>query len=154
LLTLKLLVRCGFSPYPRQIRPTLEPETPISRAILLRDQCVAPAGFDCVVLANTRAIISGEIELLQPMVEAIEDLSGQRPGELLADAGYRSDSNLQYLESEAEPEKQIDAYVATVRQKHSEVPAACPRVDRMRRKLKAKVGAAIYGPRCASRTTF
>jgi hypothetical protein len=88
------------------------------------------------------------------MVEAIEDLSGQRPGELLADAGYRSDSNLQYLESEAEPEKQIDAYVATVRQKHSEVPAACPRVDRMRRKLKAKVGAAIYGPRCASRTTF
>jgi transposase len=95
-------------------------------------------------------------EQLQPMVRVIEEQSGQRPDELLADAGYCSDSNLQYLESEAEPEKRIGAYVATDRQKHSEEPAACPRgplpngatrVDRMRRKLRTKVGAAIYARR-------
>jgi len=97
-------------------------------------------------------------EQVQPMVQAIEEQSGQLPAELLADAGYCSDSNLQYLESEAEPEKQIDAYVATGRQKHSEAPAECPRgplpqgatrVDRMRRKLQTKAGAAIYARRKA-----
>jgi hypothetical protein len=33
------------------MRPTLESEIPISRAILLRDQCVAPAGLLCVVFS-------------------------------------------------------------------------------------------------------
>ena len=66
-------------------------------------------------------------EQVQPMVQAIEEQSGQRPEELLVDAGYCSESNLEYLESEAEPEKQIEAYVATGRQKHSEAPAQCPR---------------------------
>jgi transposase len=97
-------------------------------------------------------------EQMRPMVEAIEDQSGQRPDELLADAGYCSDSNLEYLESEAEPEKRIDAYVATGRQKHSEAPADCPRgplptgstrVDRMRRKLQTKTGKAVYARRKA-----
>lgn len=97
-------------------------------------------------------------EQVQPMVETIEEQSGQLPAELLADAGYCSDSNLEYLESEAEPEKQIEAYVATGRQKHSEAPAECPRgplpqgatrVDRMRRKLQTKGGAAIYARRKA-----
>lgn len=97
-------------------------------------------------------------EQVRPMVEAIEEQSGQLPAELLADAGYCSDSNLEYLESEAEPEKQIEAYVATGRQKHSEAPADCPRgplpkgstrVDRMRRKLQTKAGAAVYARRKA-----
>lgn len=97
-------------------------------------------------------------EQLQPMVQVIEEQSGQRPGEVLADAGYCSDSNLEYLQSEAEPEKQIDAYVATGRQKHSEAPAKCPRgplpkeaarVDRMRRKLQTKAGKAVYARRKA-----
>lgn len=97
-------------------------------------------------------------EQVQPMVQAIEEQSGQLPAEILADAGYCSDSNLEYLESEAEPEKQIDAYVATGRQKHSEAPVDCPRgplpkgstrVDRMRRKLQTKVGAAVYARRKA-----
>jgi transposase len=97
-------------------------------------------------------------EQVQPMVQAIEEQSGQRPEELLVDAGYCSESNLEYLESEAEPEKQIEAYVATGRQKHSEAPAQCPRgplptgatrVDRMRRKLETKAGKAVYARRKA-----
>jgi hypothetical protein len=63
-------------------------------------------------------------EQMRPMVEAIEEQSGQRPDELLADAGYCSDRKLEYLESEAEPEKRIDAYIATGRQKHSEAPVS------------------------------
>jgi len=97
-------------------------------------------------------------EQLQPMVQAIEEQSGQLPDELLADAGYCSESNLEYLESAAEPEKQIDAYVATGRQKHSEADAKCPRgplpeeatrTDRMRRKLQTKAGKAVYARRKA-----
>jgi transposase len=95
-------------------------------------------------------------EQLQPMVQAIEEQSGQLPVELLVDAGYCSESNLEYLESEAEPERKIDAYVATGRQKHSEPAGECPRgplpkgasrTDRMRRKLQTKTGKAIYARR-------
>ena len=95
---------------------------------------------------------------VQPLAAAIEEQSGQLPAELLADAGYCSDSNLEYLESEAEPEKQINAYVATGRQKHSEAPAECPRgplptgatrIDQMRRKLQTKAGKSVYARRKA-----
>jgi len=97
-------------------------------------------------------------EQVQPMVQAIEEQSGQLPDELLADTGYCSDSNLAYLESAAEPNKQIDAYIATERQKHSEAAAQCPRgplpegatrTDRMRRKLQTKAGKAVYARRKA-----
>ena len=97
-------------------------------------------------------------EQLQPMVQAIEEQSGQLPTEVLADAGYCSESNLESLESEAEPEKRIEAYVATGRQKHSEPDAECPRgplpkgatrTHRMRRKLQTKAGKAIYARRKA-----
>jgi hypothetical protein len=97
-------------------------------------------------------------EQLQPMVQAIEEQSGQLPTEVLADAGYCSESNLESLESEAEPEKRIEAYVATGRQKHSEPAAECSRgplpkgatrTDRMRRKLQTKAGKAIYARRKA-----
>jgi hypothetical protein len=51
LLTLKLATRCGFKPCERQIRPTLDSEMPASRAMVLRDQCVALAGLLCVVFS-------------------------------------------------------------------------------------------------------
>ena len=97
-------------------------------------------------------------EQVQPMVEVIEQQSGQRPEELLADSGYCSEKNLEYLEAAAEPEKRIEAYLATGRQKHGEALPACPRgplpkgvtrVDRMKRKLQTKAGAAIYAARKA-----
>ena len=97
-------------------------------------------------------------EQVQPMVEVIEQQSGQRPEELLADSGYCSGKNLEYLEAAAEPEKRIEAYLATGRQKHGEALPACPRgplpkgvtrVDRMKRKLQTKAGAAIYAARKA-----
>jgi transposase len=85
-----------------------------------------------------------------PMVEAIEQQAGRRPEELLADSGYCSDKNLEHLVNQG-----IDAYVATERKKHGEkknckhgpLPNGANRVDRMRRKLQTKAGAAIYAAR-------
>lgn len=93
---------------------------------------------------------------LQPMVEAIEQQSGQRPDALLADNGYCSDENLAYLESAEQPERKIEGFVATGKQKHGEHRLPCPRgplpkgatrVEKMKRKLKTKVGKAIYAAR-------
>jgi hypothetical protein len=95
-------------------------------------------------------------EQVQPMVEVIEQQCGQRPEQLLADSGYCSEENLEALDSAEEPEKRIEAYIATGRQKHGEKKAPCPRgplpqgatrVDRMRRKLQTQAGAAVYAAR-------
>jgi transposase len=97
-------------------------------------------------------------EQLMPMVEVIEQQSGQRPEEILADSGYCSEKNLEALESAGQPEQQIIGYIATERVKHGEYREPCPRgplpqgatrVDRMRRKLKTKVGKAVYAARKA-----
>jgi transposase len=88
-----------------------------------------------------------------PMVEAIKEQAGQTPTQLLADNGYCSDENLKLLEN-----KTIDIYIAAGRQKHREKPVRCKRgplpngstnVDKMRRKLQTKAGAAIYAARKA-----
>jgi transposase len=95
-------------------------------------------------------------EQLQPMVEVIEEQSGQRPEALLADSGYCSEENLKYLEAGDEPEKKIEGYIATGRQEHGAyhtpckrgpLPKGATRVDRMRRKLQTKVGKAVYAAR-------
>jgi hypothetical protein len=95
-------------------------------------------------------------EQLQPMVEAIEQQSGQRPTAILADSGYCSEANLAYLESAEQPERQIPAYVATGKQKHGEYHQPCKRgplragatrVDEMTRKLQTQAGKAVYAAR-------
>lgn len=96
-------------------------------------------------------------EQVEPMVQAIEAQSGQRPEEMLADNGYCSEKNLEYLESAKKPEKKIEAYIATGRQKHGErwvsprgpLPQGATRVERMKRKLQTQAGAAIYAARKA-----
>ena len=93
---------------------------------------------------------------VEPMVAAMEQQSGQRPEEILADNGYCSENNLEYLESADQPEQKIEGFIATGKQKHGEHRQPCPRgplppgatrVDRMRRKLKTQAGAAVYALR-------
>src|SRR3979490_1818724 len=95
---------------------------------------------------------------LEPMVEAIEQQSGQRPEAILADSGYCSEENLAYLESADQPERKIDGFIATGKQKHGEhrlpckrgpLPKDATRVERMKRKLQTKAGAAVYAARKA-----
>jgi transposase len=96
-------------------------------------------------------------EQVEPMVQAIEAQSGQRPTEMLADNGYCSEKNLEYLESAQQPTKKIAAYLATGRQQHGErrvsprgpLPHGATRVERMKRKLQTQAGAAIYAARKA-----
>jgi hypothetical protein len=61
------------------------------------------------------------------MVETIEQQSGQRPKAILADNGYCSDKNLEYLDSGDHPARKIEGYIATGKQKHGEHRRACPR---------------------------
>jgi transposase len=96
-------------------------------------------------------------EQVVPMIEILETQSGQRPEAILADSGYCSEKNLEQLESTEEPDRSIEAYIATGRQKHGERPVAArgplpkgaTRVEKMRRKLQTKAGAAIYAARKA-----
>jgi hypothetical protein len=102
---------------------------------------------------------------LEPMVEAIEQQSGQRPEAILADSGYCcSEENLAYLESAAQPERKIDGFLATGKQKHGEHRLPCKRgplpkdatkVDRMKGKRQTKVGKAVYaGRQCIVEAVF
>jgi transposase len=93
---------------------------------------------------------------LVPMVELIEQQSGQRPEAVLADNGYCSEQNLEHLESAEQPELRIEGFIATGKHKHGEhrlpakrgpLPKGATRVERMKRKLQTKVGKAVYAAR-------
>ncbi len=86
-----------------------------------------------------------------PLIEAIEEQSGQKPEEVLADSGYCSDENLKYL-----AKRKLEGFVATEKQKHGQrnqpckrgpLPKGASRVERMERKLSTQVGAAVYATR-------
>jgi transposase len=103
-----------------------------------------------LIVAQAVTQEANDKQQVAPMVETIERQSGQKPEQLLADSGYCSEQNLEHLEKQ-----EIDAYVATERQKHGEkkacnrgpLPQGAKRVDRMRRKLQTKTGAATYAGR-------
>jgi transposase len=88
---------------------------------------------------------------LLPMIDTVQQQSGQEVSEALADSGYCSEENLR-----AARKKNVNLYVATGKQKHNQAPQPCPRgpipqaatlVDRMKRKLATKAGRAIYALR-------
>jgi transposase len=111
-----------------------------------------------LIVGQTVTQAANDKEQLIPMLATMEEQSGQRPDDVLADSGYCSEKNLEALDSEENPERRIDGYIATERQKHDEYKESCPkgplpkgatRVDRMRRKLKTKAGKAVYAARKA-----
>ena len=110
-----------------------------------------------LIVGQTVSQAANDKQQVVPMVESIEAQSGQRPEVILADSGYCSEQNLEYLESAEEPRQRIEAYIATERQKHGErpiarrgpLPKAATRVERMKRKLQTRGGAAIYAARKA-----
>jgi transposase len=111
-----------------------------------------------LIVGQTVTQAANDKEQLIPMLATMAEQSGQRPDDVLADSGYCSEKNLEALDSEENPERRIDGYVATERQKHDEYKASCPkgplpkgatRVDRMRRKLKTQAGKAVYAARKA-----
>src|SRR5271163_198640 len=88
---------------------------------------------------------------LVPLVETIEQQSGQKPQGVVVDSGYCSEENLKYLD-----QRRIEGFVATEKQKHARrnesckpgpLPIGASRVARMERKLQGKVAAAVYATR-------
>jgi transposase len=109
-----------------------------------------------LIVGQTVTQATNDKEQLIPMLATIEEQSGQRPVDVLADSGYCSEKNLEHLDSEQKPERRVIGYIATERQKHDEYKQPCPRgrlpkgatrVDRMKRKLKTKAGKAVYAAR-------
>jgi transposase len=105
-----------------------------------------------LIVGQTVTEASNDKRQLQPMVELIEQQSGQRPEAILADNGYCSEANLEFLASEDRPE----GFIATGKQKHGEhrlpakhgpLPKGATLVDRMKRKLQTKVGKSVYAAR-------
>ncbi len=109
-----------------------------------------------LIVGQTVTQAANDKEQLIPALAIIEEQSGQRPDEVLADSGYCSEKNLEQLDSEESPERRVIGYIATERQKHDEYKEPCPRgplpkgatrVDRMKRKLKTEAGKAVYAAR-------
>jgi transposase len=104
-----------------------------------------------LIVGQTVTEAANDKKQLMPMVELIEQQSGQRPDAILADNGYCSEENLGHL-----PERKVEGFIATGKQKHGEhrlpakrgpLPKGATKVDRMKRKLQTKVGKAVYAAR-------
>src|SRR6202521_2152426 len=104
-----------------------------------------------LIVGQTVTQAANDKEQMKPVVEVIQEQSGQKPGEVVSDSGYCSDANLGYLESE-----EIEGFVAVDRESYRDREKPCPRgplpkgatrVDRMLRNLQTKKGAAIYSTR-------
>jgi transposase len=104
-----------------------------------------------LIVGQTVTPAANDKQQVVPLVEAIQEQSGQKPEEVLADSGYCSEKNLHYL-----TQKKIEGFVATEKQKHNQrrepcqrgpLPAGATRVERMQRKLETKDGAAVYATR-------
>ena len=113
-------------------------------------QIAVEPNFQWIVGQRVTPAVNDKQQMV-PMVEAIRQQSGQKPEEVLTDSGYCSELNLKYLEK-----KKIEGFVATGRESHGDQKQPCPRgplpqgatrVDRMRRKLQTKAGAAVYATR-------
>jgi transposase len=108
-----------------------------------------------IILAADVTDNSSDRKQLQPQVQQVEQNTGRKPGICSADAGYFSENNLEYLESE-----KINALIPPDKIKHSEwrakvryygpIPKNASRAYRMRRILTTKQGRALYKHRMTS----
>ena len=109
------------------------------------------AAVDCssqVIVAADVTQQANDKQQLVPMVNRIEDNLGEIPDSVLADAGYFSEDNVEFLTRNF-----IEPFIPRNRVKHTDPPQAAPRgripndtsvVDRMLRKLKTKAGKETY----------
>ncbi|MGB9825642.1 MAG: IS1182 family transposase [Desulfofundulus sp.] len=131
---------------------------PESRIMKNADKAFVQA-YNCqaVVDAKNQIVVAADVtnqaadsQHLPMMMEETKENTGRYPKELSADAGYFSETNLQWLKGK------IDAYIPGERIKHNEKPEPAPKgripvdlplPERMRRKLRTKIGQAKYALR-------
>jgi len=100
-----------------------------------------------IIVATSLSTHATDVGALPGIVDAIETNTGERPGAVLADAGYISDDNLAHLERQG-----IDAYIAIGRDRHGSPPPApteepgpdISRREAMAHKLRTPAGQAVY----------
>jgi len=148
--------------------PSGQPDSKKQRNFTDPDSRIMPAsgskdfiqGYNCqaAVDGKTQVIVATGVtqetndkQQVEPLIEKTEENSGDKlPKVVSADAGYFSETNCNIL-----ADKEIEAYVATGKQKHGEVPLQ-PRgripnnatvKERMARKLRTIKGRATYSLR-------
>ena len=111
-----------------------------------------------MIVVNELNNVAVDVEQLRPMIERTRTTMGALPGEVLVDAGYCSNKNLEYVQTiEDEGGGQAEFFIATGRQKHGDVPvepqgalpAHASLRERMARKLKTVAGKKVYARRKA-----
>ena len=119
----------------------------------------APAAVESrwqLLVGRTVTPAANDQEQRLPLVEAVEQQSGQRPAEVLADSGDCAEKNLASWEAPEKPAQKSDASSATKKQQHGQraapaprgpLPRAATRVERMQRQRRTKAGAKIYAQR-------
>jgi hypothetical protein len=97
-----------------------------------------------LIIAASVTQRASDVGELERMLDAIEGNVGEKPARILADTGYRSESNLRMLE-----ERGIDGYVAMGREGAGSKPIGTDKVAtwRMARKLQTKRGRKYYAKR-------
>lgn len=147
----------GAKPEPKAQRNFTDPESKIMKGsdgfIQGYNAQVAVDERSQVIVAQHVTTKANDVEQLQEVVEKIEENLNERPKVVLADAGYYSDANNEYLR-----EQGIEGYLATGRQKHGQpiersargrIPQGLSLRDRMRRKLQTLAGQKNYARRKA-----
>jgi hypothetical protein len=106
---------------------------------------------DQFIVAQRVTQASTDNESLRPMVDAVQQQCGEKPGKVVADSGYYSNANAKAME-----EQSIDAYLpdsnlaaALNKGKRVKGRACAPEMKRMRSKLKTREGRAVYAKRKA-----
>lgn len=144
-------------PAPKAQRNFTDPESRIMKTADGFQQCynaqvAVTVGSQFVVAADV-VTAGNDKQQLQPMVAQVVANVGDPDG-VIADSGYFSEANVQALEHWAE--RRIEAHIAVGRDRHGapppgpprgRIPAALSPADRMRRRLRTKVGRALYAQR-------
>jgi len=138
----------GEPPEKRQDNFT-DPESRIMKTSSGFEQCyngqLAVDSESRLILAAKVTPSAADHDELLPVLEEVRANVGQFPQAVLADAGYRSEENLQRLEASA-----IDAYVALGREGKKSVvknEAKHPATQRMKQKLETPEGRKRYSKR-------
>jgi transposase len=89
-----------------------------------------------IIVATTVTQSASDVQELEPVLDQIQETTGQYPDKALADAGYRSEANLQMLEK-----KGVEGFVAMGREKNGETKEPNPEngaTCRMAKKMKTE----------------
>jgi transposase len=144
-------------PDPKAQRNFTDPESRImkdgaSKSFEQAYNCQIASDEEAQVIVGTNVTQeTNDKQQVKPVIEDVKKRTGQAPKKASLDAGYYSDDNVAYLESE-----KIDGYIATGRQKHGDkipptprgrIPKDATTKDKMARKLRTVKGRATYSKR-------